>query len=411
MGGEVQTTTVKIPEHNVGLFLDKYSKFEKRSRRSGAKIACEKLYNFTHSFTARDRFGVKRDYINRFEVFEIAAPEQINIQGWTLLGAIDRTHSEPVFYNAPEHEIPASYRDSAGTCDHCNTNRRRKETFVLAHDGNLERLGHHIQVGRNCLADFIADGDVKEILATYEWLQRASREFRGSADFESRDGGDLLDFLPMVARCIRQAGWVSVSRAKAYNENSTGVLTSTRNYAEHELTPLTAEERRQGIVRLHPEAEDYDVATAAIAWAAALGTENDYQRNAGIIARDGWFRDRESGLTASIVGSYLRELDKLEDKRREVARTADAEPVPVTRERIVITGEVIKVAVQENDYGSRDVMTVEDDRGFRLWGSVPSSLDFDEIKNKRITFSATVTPSDRDPKFGFFKRPTKAEII
>jgi hypothetical protein len=412
----MQTTTVKIPEQNVGIFLDKFEKFEKRAKKSGATIACERLYRSTRHFTTGDQFGFPVQHTARYEAFEIAAPDQINIQGWTLLGAIDRTHSNPVFYNAPESAIPPSYRDSDGTCDHCNTNRRRKETFVLQHDD--ERV---MQVGRNCLADFIADGDVKEILATYEWLQRAARLFGCDDDDDIgystgvEDCTPLMQFLPMVSRCIRQAGWVSGSRARAYNatldEDSSAGLTSTRNYALEQLTPLQSYEKRNGVVRLRPEAEDYDVANAAIVWAAGLTEDNDYQNNIRTIARDNWFRARESGLAASIVGSHLRELDWQEKTRREVERTADAEPVPVTGERILITGVVVKVAVQENDFGSREVMTVEDERGFRIWGSVPSSLDVEEIKNKRITFTAKVTRSDSDPKFGFFKRPTKAEMI
>jgi len=410
----MQQTTVRIPEQNVGIFLEKFEKFAKRAKKSGATIACERLYKSTRHFTTDDQFGHAVNHTARYQAFEIAAPDQINIQGWTLLGAIDRTHSDSVFYNAPESQIPASYRDSAGTCDHCNTNRRRKETFVLQHDD--ERV---MQVGRNCLADFIADGDVKEILATYEWLQRAARLFDCDDDIghfpEVEDCTPLMQFLPMVARCIRQAGWVSGSRARAYNEaldeDSSAGLTSTRDYALEQLTPLQDYEKRKGVVRLRPEAEDYDVANAAIVWAAGLTEDNDYQNNIRTIARDNWFRVRESGLAASIVGSHLRELDRLEDTRRKAERTADAESVPVTDERILITGEVVKIAVQENDFGFRDVMTVEDDRGFRLWGSVPSSLDIEDIKNKRITFTAKVTQSDRDPKFGFFKRPTKAEMF
>jgi hypothetical protein len=45
-----------------------------------------------------------------------------------------------------------------------------------------------------------------------------------------------------------------------------------------------------------------------------------------------------------------------------------------------------------------------------VWGSAPKSLD-DAERESRITFTATVTASDKDAKFGFFKRPTKAECL
>ena len=49
---------------------------------------------------------------------------------------------------------------------------------------------------------------------------------------------------------------------------------------------------------------------------------------------------------------------------------------------------------------------VQDDRGFKVWGSVPSKLE--NVKGRSVSFSATVQPSEDDEKFGFFKRPTKA---
>jgi len=55
---------------------------------------------------------------------------------------------------------------------------------------------------------------------------------------------------------------------------------------------------------------------------------------------------------------------------------------------------------------------VEEERGFKLWGSVPRSLLGEtELKGQKITFTATVEQSHEEPKFGFFKRPTKASIL
>jgi hypothetical protein len=95
-------------------------------------------------------------------------------------------------------------------------------------------------------------------------------------------------------------------------------------------------------------------------------------------------------------------------------------------------------------------MLVKDDRGFKVWGSIPSCLQLFDIevseeieadhverirnnghdvkhvdgkwilttqqqrsldKGDRVRFTATVTPSNDDAKFGFYKRPTKAELV
>jgi hypothetical protein len=70
-------------------------------------------------------------------------------------------------------------------------------------------------------------------------------------------------------------------------------------------------------------------------------------------------------------------------------------------------------------------MKVVSDAGWSVWGSVPKALlgswewvDGDPVTTNapveigdRVRFTATIEPSEDDRLFGYFKRPTKAEII
>lgn len=114
-----------------------------------------------------------------------------------------------------------------------------------------------------------------------------------------------------------------------------------------------------------------------------------------------------------LVGDLIR-LQKYQQEQRDAER-AERDAAHQAGEnapegRIVVTGTVLAFKVQESIYGDVLKMLVQDDRGFRVWGSVPASLD-DAERESRVTFTATVTASDKDTKFGFFKRPTKAAII
>jgi len=84
-----------------------------------------------------------------------------------------------------------------------------------------------------------------------------------------------------------------------------------------------------------------------------------------------------------------------------------------------ITGVVVSTKFVEGYYGGVTKMLVKDDKGFKVWGSVPAALCdamndegeyLDALKGRRVTFTATVEASNDDDKFGFFKRPTKAAI-
>lgn len=86
--------------------------------------------------------------------------------------------------------------------------------------------------------------------------------------------------------------------------------------------------------------------------------------------------------------------------------------------RVVIRGKVLSTKSVETDFGFTEKMTVEDDRGFRVFGSVPSGLKYDEagnwvgeLKGRSVEFSAAVERSERDPFFGFYKRPTKPRVL
>ena len=112
-------------------------------------------------------------------------------------------------------------------------------------------------------------------------------------------------------------------------------------------------------------------------------------------------------MIEDFVHGPRREAARIEREKEEAIYEA-AEPVPTGR--VEITGTVLGTKAQDTQFGTVYKMLVRDDRGFKVWGSIPSSLDYFDPKGREIKFMAAVEPADDDPKFGFFKRPTKAEF-
>lgn len=139
---------------------------------------------------------------------------------------------------------------------------------------------------------------------------------------------------------------------------------------------------------------------------------------------------RYGELSDRQVAAVRRSLEQ--NAEREVKRAeeqASAAPV-VTGKGVTIEGEVVSVKVQESDYGATLKMLVRDDRGFKVWGSVPSSItdSVDKVWGPRlmngsvrddgfkgvgvrVRFVANVAASEKDETFGLFRRPRKAEVI
>ena len=85
-------------------------------------------------------------------------------------------------------------------------------------------------------------------------------------------------------------------------------------------------------------------------------------------------------------------------------------PQPVPSGRVQVTGRVISTREEWSQYGTQFKALVEDDRGFRVWGNLPSAI-YRAEKGDRVTFVAALTPSQDDQSFGFWKRPTKAAYL
>lgn len=109
----------------------------------------------------------------------------------------------------------------------------------------------------------------------------------------------------------------------------------------------------------------------------------------------------------SFIAKLIEKIDnRAANEAKWAAEREAAECVPVAETRMVVTGTII--SIKETDFGTK--MLVAHDTGWKVYGSVPSSLR-GISRGDRVEFYAMVKRSDRDEKFGFFSRPTKAKII
>lgn len=96
----------------------------------------------------------------------------------------------------------------------------------------------------------------------------------------------------------------------------------------------------------------------------------------------------------------------VERLKREAERKRTASEVPAGRHQI--EGTVLSLKEKHSQFGTTLKLLVEDDRGFRVFGTVPREL-LNSKRGDRVRFTATLEPSDRDRLFGFYSRPTKAQ--
>lgn len=140
-------------------------------------------------------------------------------------------------------------------------------------------------------------------------------------------------------------------------------------------------------------------------------------------ADDGYEEDTVADIVGKLVrygsisekqAAFVAKLLEQIDRRAEIAAARKAEhdaaaPIPAFEGRASVEGEIVSIKVIDGYYGTTTKIVVKADDGWKIYGSMPSSIDAE--RGARIRFDAAITVSEDDAKFGFFKRPTKAEVV
>lgn len=106
------------------------------------------------------------------------------------------------------------------------------------------------------------------------------------------------------------------------------------------------------------------------------------------------------------------------NEARRAEEAANARPVP-TGDAVSITGTIVHADCADNPYGGlRLYMLVKGD-GWKVWSTIPRSILppvttvewRDELKGRRVQFTAAIQAKADDPTTGTAKRPRKATLI
>lgn len=341
-----------------------------------------------------------------FVEVEVAGFGRPVIEGWTFVAVIEHTEAGNILRKAPwaeDVELDEDFRTASPKCDHCGYERDRKDTYIVRSED-----GEQLQVGSTCLKDFTGHRDPLAITRYFDQLLSLAHETWGEADPDAPKGEALVateQYLAVVAQLIDEGGWVS--KGKAWD--CPGKTATAEDAWLAFFTP-----RRDGkSIDAWVTDEATDRAAKALAWAREVEADNDYLLNLQVAVSNDYVSERRTGLVASAVVAF----EKSEQRRLErEAETADAEPLtPFVGERITIEGEVIKTATRESRYGLQYKIIVLDDRGFKVWGTVPSSIAdeaWQSLQGRRVRFDAKIAGTgDEDEYFGFYSRPTRATLL
>lgn len=320
--------------------------------------------------------------------------ETPKLAGWSLIAKIEWLGEERLISCVPGESCPEKYRSGDFTCEHCDTARRRKEVFVLSH-----KCGKHIQVGRQCIKDFLGGLGPEQLLAEAEYIFRAETEVGkcecGGADYMPISCG-IEEYLIGAAICIRRLGWVS-RKAASLDGSSTSsdawhlVKPDLRNATDRHSYEKWVEDNK-----LQYQNRDKVQAKAALEWAKSQPTEgvDDYLYSLGVACRAGYVISKTMGLVASAISAHLRHLDREKELNQRKHKKKSREWVGEIKNRQVFENLTVgTMRYIEGDYGTTTLVIFEDEPGNLIKWFASRELDDLEVGDV-VTIKATVKKHD-----------------
>lgn len=269
------------------------------------------------------------------------------ISGYRLAAVLEHTEAGNIVRNVVDN-LPEKYRTSLPTCDHCQKDRRRNETFVLIKDGQF------IQIGRSCLADFLRSESYAEQLlnALSSWISISSFSDKKEDDntLSSKPSVWSIDsILTLAAASVRERGFVS---RKASEERGTE--------ATSHLLYLVLVDRQKDVISV--QEADKVTASAAKEWVLSINPDSDYLHNIQLIAKLGYVELKQLGYAASIIAAY----NKATEKAKESADKPVSQFLGEVGQKLSVAVTLVREVVIESQWGVSSIYLFEDASGNKL---------------------------------------------
>ena len=300
------------------------------------------------------------------------------INGWDFVARIEH---EPEIGNivrtVPGQTVPNEYLTAAGNCDHCNTKRSRKDTFVVRNT----QTGEYKQIGRQCIRDFIGYASPDAMVWWFDierGLNEESREWNGTA---VSDLYQVTTIVRLAMSVIDMNGYVSRAKADETNRTATSTIMGTC------FSRPTDKNAQEFIRNTWNNSVQFEEKTAQIVewvkgWDVATQNKSEFNHNLFLFATKNLCRSRDFGFIAYLPIMFQKEMEP-----KEEAAKKSNEHLGVVGEKFATIATIVRIDVIQGAYGCTDIIKLEDAAG--------NSLVWFSSNKSQYDVGTTVTISGR----------------
>lgn len=242
------------------------------------------------------------------------------INGWEFVASVEHTEAGNIFSKAlTDVEIPEQYRNSNPICEHCNSNRMRKDTFIIR---NAE-TGEFKQVGKSCLKDFTNGMSASTAVwfASLKDIFKEAEEAPVSCGYGKRYYS-TREILQYTAETIRHFGYTKTDNGDSTRDRMERFMMVTNGQTRW-MDDKVIEETKNLMTKVgfNPDSKEAtEMVDNALNWILNQETSNDYMHNLKVACSLDDTHWGRFGLLVSLFPTFNRELEyqamKAEQERK-----------------------------------------------------------------------------------------------
>lgn len=299
-------STFKIPEDNMERLEKKLTRIKNKCSKYGIEFSYEIIEELFESD--------KDDNVHKFFVVDVEGHAVIN--GWRFVAVIEhKGDSNVIRQYDKELVVPSKYRTALPICEHCNSARNRKDTYLVYNEDS----GEFKQVGKSCLADYTKGLSAENVAAFMEGFNIEDYQF---CDFSSMKSYiDVEDYLAKAYEVIRIFGFAPSSSIDStrYMIHICDKINRTGPNRKDNSEIAICE--KMNAFNYNPEGEEAVVAVKNILnWIANNSDESSYMSNLKAVCSCEYVEGRDTGILASAPNAYNKAMKREDSKRKAEER-------------------------------------------------------------------------------------------
>lgn len=319
---------------------------------------------------------------------------EAKVDGWEFVGSIEHTGIEDgnIIKSLKDVEIPERFYSTECVCEHCNTNRVRRNTFLIR---NTE-TGEFKQIGKACLRDY-TNGLSAEMAAQFANAYEACQSANDDFGFRPRAYFPVKDILTYASEIIGKMGYAKSEQ----EENSTKNLVRIHYCFDHhsdawalaDFEEKKVRDQRDSLAFNFKSDEAIAEAESALEWilnADSSQFHSNFLHNLRAIAKNDYVSISNIGILVALIPTYQREIEKQKAIEERQKQESISEFIGNVGDRIsvnVVSADV--VTYWETDFGTTYFNKLVDvDGNIYIWKSSKSSVCTDIIGICKMTVKA-----------------------